>query len=51
MTTQTTPTLEVAKIDGEEGFDDARTRQGADGLGRLPASISSPPENKAEVLL
>jgi ParB family transcriptional regulator, chromosome partitioning protein len=40
MTTQTTPTLEVAKIDVEEGFN-ARTSQSADGLERLSASIAT----------
>jgi ParB family chromosome partitioning protein len=40
MTTQTTPTLEVAKIDVEDGFN-ARTNQSADGLERLSASIAT----------
>jgi ParB family transcriptional regulator, chromosome partitioning protein len=40
MTTQTTPTLEVAKIDVEDGFN-ARTSQSADGLERLSASIAT----------
>jgi ParB family chromosome partitioning protein len=40
MTTQTTPTLEVMKIDVEEGFN-ARTSQSADGLERLSASIAT----------
>jgi ParB/RepB/Spo0J family partition protein len=40
MTIQTTPTLEVSKIDIEEGFN-ARTTQSADGLERLSASIAS----------
>ena len=40
MTPQTTPTLEVTKIDVEEGFN-ARTSQSADGLERLSASIAT----------
>jgi ParB/RepB/Spo0J family partition protein len=40
MSTQTTPTLEVAKIDVEDGFN-ARTSQSADGLERLSASIAT----------
>jgi ParB/RepB/Spo0J family partition protein len=40
MSIQTTPTLEVAKIDVEDGFN-ARTSQSADGLERLSASIAT----------
>ncbi len=40
MTTQSTPTLEVAKIDVEDGFN-ARTTMEADGLERLSASIAT----------
>ena len=40
MSIQTTPTLEVAKIDVEDGFN-ARTTQSADGLERLSASIAT----------
>jgi ParB/RepB/Spo0J family partition protein len=39
MSIQTTPTLEVAKIDVEDGFN-ARTHESADGLERLSASIA-----------
>jgi hypothetical protein len=48
MTTQATPTLEVAKIDVDERLD-VRTRQGTDGLRRLPASMAGSPEAKGEV--
>jgi ParB/RepB/Spo0J family partition protein len=40
MTDQSTPTLEVAKIDVEDGFN-ARTSQSADGLERLSESIAT----------
>jgi ParB family transcriptional regulator, chromosome partitioning protein len=40
MTTQTTPSLELSKIDVEDGFN-ARTTMEADGLERLSASIAS----------
>jgi ParB family transcriptional regulator, chromosome partitioning protein len=40
MSIQTTPTLEVTKIDVEEGFN-ARSSQSADGLERLSASIAT----------
>jgi ParB family transcriptional regulator, chromosome partitioning protein len=40
MSIQTTPTLKVAKIDVEDGFN-ARTSQSADGLERLSASIAT----------
>jgi ParB family transcriptional regulator, chromosome partitioning protein len=40
MSIQTTPTLEVTKIDVEDGFN-ARTSQSADGLERLSASITT----------
>jgi ParB family chromosome partitioning protein len=40
MTTMTTPTIEVSKIDVAEGFN-ARTTMEADGLERLSASIST----------
>lgn len=43
----TTGTHEVAEIDAEEGFN-ARTRQCADGRGRLSASISSSQTNMGE---
>jgi hypothetical protein len=48
MTTMTTPTIENSKVDVAEGFD-ARTRQSADGLERLAASISRSMENMGEV--
>jgi hypothetical protein len=50
MTTQTRATLEVAKIDTEQGLN-ARTRQCADGRGRLSAPMSSSQTNKGEVAL
>ena len=40
MTTQTTPTIEVSKIDVEEGFN-ARSTMEADGIARLSASIAT----------
>jgi ParB family chromosome partitioning protein len=40
MTIQTTPTIEVAKIDVAEGFN-ARTTMEADGIARLSASIAT----------
>lgn len=40
MTIQTSPTLEVTKIDVEEGFN-ARTTMELDALERLPASIAT----------
>jgi ParB/RepB/Spo0J family partition protein len=40
MTTMTTPTIEVSKIDVAEGFN-ARSKMEADGIARLSASIST----------
>jgi ParB/RepB/Spo0J family partition protein len=40
MTTMTTPTIEISKIDVAEGFN-ARSKMEADGIARLSASIST----------